>query len=111
MCREDIRMGRKMSYAFRTVTIANGATEIIAPANRNRVFLSFWGIGGTTLAAAGEVAPSATVGIVSSSNIPPHEFYIGTHGGLTTTQWRAFSNGAQSVVSVMEAFYDDGVWP
>ena len=111
MCREDLRIGRKKATSVTNkILLAGTDTIICAPAN-NRTHLSVHGAGTTGVIYPSPLTAGLQVGYPTGAGQKGCEVDVETHGNIVTVEWRGTDTDVQSVVMVIETFFDDGVYP
>lgn len=111
MCREDLRLGRR-KYTTVTRTLCPIGTETrLVDASKKRTHLSFGAFeNGAAVTPLSQDGFGNTGFIVNSTN-GKLDFDVEKHGDVVTFAWTGFAPLIDTIVTVIETFFDDGVYP
>lgn len=103
MCMEDIKLGRALAAAPKTVTLTATTVVSLVGGDPQRTRLAVAGDGVNTIFLAPQgVTPANGVGIPLTAQIPYHLFTVEQLGKVITGPWQAFCQGAGPTLTVID---------
>lgn len=104
MCMEDIRLGRALAAAPRTVTLTAATAKQIAgnDVSRTRLVVAADGTNVVFVAPLG-VTPANGVGLALTASVPFAVFTVEEYGKLVQGPWSAFCQAAGPTLTIIEA--------